>query len=133
MRIWKKKTHAWNRLGERNSGGRWGKYRSHRDHLRKIIRKSRRLHEKKIAENARQNKRAFFKYVNSRMTVRPEITAMKTVDNEIVEEDADIVETVVTYFSTVHTDHRGELMPDMMDMTDKHIQDISITPELVTS
>ena len=133
MRIWIKKSHAWNRLGVRNSDGRWDEYKSHRDHLRKIIRKSRRLHEKKIAENARQNKRAFFKYVNSRMTVRPEITAMKTVDNEIVEEDADIVETIVDYFSTVHTDYRGEVMPDMMDMTDKHIRDITVTPELVAS
>ena len=64
MKIWKKKNHAWNRLGERNSRGRLNEYRTHRDHLRKIIRKSRRLYEKKIAENARQNKRAFFKYVN---------------------------------------------------------------------
>ena len=67
------------------------------------------------------------------MTVRPEITAMKTVDNEMVEEDADIVETIVSYFSTVHTDYRGEVMPDMRDMTDKHIQDITVTPELVAS
>ena len=116
-------------------GTEWGKgvhkYSHHRDHLRKIIRKSRRLYEKRIAENARKNKRAFFKYVNSRLTVRPEITAMKTVNGEIVEEDIDIVETMVSYFSTVHTNYRGEVMPDMPDMTDKRIQDIVVTPEMV--
>ena len=41
MKVWKKKAHAWNRVGERGSGGRWGEYRHHRDHLRKTIRKSR--------------------------------------------------------------------------------------------
>ena len=86
---------------------------------------------KNIAENARQNKRAFFKYVNLRLTVRPEITAMKTVNGEIAEEDIDIVETMVSYFSTVHTNYRGEVMPDMPDMTDKRIQDIVVTPEMV--
>ena len=37
MKIWKKKNHAWNRLGERNSRGRWNEYRTHRDHLRKLL------------------------------------------------------------------------------------------------
>ena len=116
---------------ERGSRGRWQEYGHHRDHLRKIIRKSRRLYEKNIAKNARQNKRAFFKYVNSRLTVRPEITAMKKSDGEIAEEDIDIVETMVSYFSTVHTNYRGDVMPDMPDMTDKKIQDIVVTPEKV--
>ena len=80
------------------------------------MRKSRRLHEKKIASNARQNKRSFFRYVNSRLTVRPEILAMKTVNNTIVE-DIDIGETMVSYFSTVHTNSRGEEMPEMSDIT----------------
>merc|ERR1712008_325235 len=87
MKIWKKKNCAWSRLRVRNSRERWRVYRKHRDHLRNIIRKSRRSHEKKIAKNSRNNKRGFFKYVNSRLTVRPEIMAIKTVDNVIVEED----------------------------------------------
>ena len=131
LKLWKRKNHAWKRLGVRSSRRRWDEYRHHRDRLRKAIRRSRRSHEKKIAGNARHNKRAFFKYVNSRLTVRPEITAMKTIDNGIVEEDADIAETMVSYFSTVHTNYRGEVMPEMQDVTDKQIQDIVITPELV--
>ena len=131
MKIWKKKAHAWNRVGERNSMSRWKEYANHRDHLRKAMRKSRRLYEKKIASNARQNKRSFFRYVNSRLTVRPEILAMKTVDNTIVDEDIDIGETMVSYFNTVHTNYRGEEMPEMSDMTNKQIKGIEITPELV--
>ena len=109
-----------------------GEYSHHRDHLRKIIRKSRRLYEKNIAENVRHNKRALLKYVNSNLTVRPEIKAMKTVDGKTAE-DIDIVETMVSYFSTVHTNYRHEVMLDMMVMSYKRIQDIVVTPEMVVN
>ena len=56
---------------------------------------------------------------------------MKTVNNTIVDEDIDIGETMVSYFSTVHTNYRGEEMPEMSDITNKQIKDIKITPELV--
>ena len=131
MKLWKKKKCAWDRIKERSSNRRWGIYRNHRDRLRKVIRQSRRLFEKKIAGNARHNKRVFFKYVNSRLTVRPEIMAMKTIENKIVEEDGDIAETIVSYFSTVHTSYRGEEMPEMQTMTEDQVDDIYITRELV--
>ena len=95
------------------------------------MRKARRSYEKKIAVNSRHNKRAFFKYVNSRLTVRPEIMAMKTTKNVIVEEEIEIAETMVTYFSTVHTNFRGEEMPEMQMMTDRQIGELNITPEMV--
>ena len=60
MKLWKKKKCAWDRIKERSSNRRWGIYRNHRDRLRKVIRQSRRLFEKKIAGNARHNKRFFF-------------------------------------------------------------------------
>ncbi|CAL4244482.1 unnamed protein product [Meganyctiphanes norvegica] len=86
---------------------------------------------KKITDNARQNKRAFFKYVNSRLTVRPEITAMKASDGRLVEEDNEVTKVLVQYFSSVHTSHRGEEMPEMQMMTDTQIGNITITPEMV--
>ena len=39
---------------------------------------------KKLAKEARYNRRAFFKYVNSRLTVRPEITEMQNKDGTLV-------------------------------------------------
>ena len=131
MKLWKKKKWAWERIVERSSNGRWRVYKKYRDMLRKEIRKSRRLFEKKIASNARHNKRGFFKYVNSRLTVRPEITAMKAGGNKIVEDDREIAETMVSYFSTVHTSYNGEEMPAMLPLTECKIEDINITAELV--
>ena len=95
------------------------------------IRKTKRVYEDKIAKNARADKKAFFKYVNSRLTVRPEITALKTTDNMIVEDDKDIVEVQVDYFSRVYTDFRGEQMPEMQNMTEAELTNIEITPEMV--
>ena len=81
--------------------------------------------------NSRHNMRAFFNYVNSRLTVRPEIMTMKMAENIIVEEDIDIAETMVTYFSMVHKNFRGEAMPEKKMMTDSQIGDFNITPEMV--
>ena len=99
--------------------------------LRKEIRRSRKLFENKIVSNARHNKRGFFKYVNSRLTERSEITAMKAGGNKIVEDDREIVETMVSYFSTVHTTYNGEEIPAMLPLTECKIEDINITAELV--
>ena len=131
MKLWKKKDCSWSRLQELNSKNRWKRYRRDRDKLSLNKRKAKRIHEGKIAKNARVNKKAFFKYVNSRLTVRPEIIALKKSDDTIVEEDKDIVEVQVDYFSTVYTAHRGERMPEMQEMTDAEITDINITPEMV--
>ena len=131
MKLWKKKNCSWSRLQELNSNNRWKRYRRDRDKLRTHIRKAKRVYEGKIAKNARTNMKAFFRYVNSRLTVRPEITALRTSDNKIVEEDKDIVEVQVDYFSTVYTSYKGEQMPEMQEMTEAKLDDIQITPEMV--
>ena len=69
--------------------------------------------------------------MNSRLTVRPEITALKTRDNKIVEDDKDIVEVLVDYFSTIYTDYRGEQMPEMQNMTEAELTNIEIASEIV--
>ena len=131
MKLWKKKRNSWTRVQEKYSKNSWKRYRRDRDKLSLNIRKEKRLYEGKIAKNARGNKKAFFKYVNSRLTVRPEITALRTSENTIVEEDKDIVEVQVDYFSTVYTEYKGEQMPEMQNMTEAEITNIEITAEMV--
>ena len=63
--------------------------------------------------------------------MRPEITALRKSDNTIVEEDKDIVEVQVDYFSTVYTEYKGEQMPEMQNMTEAEIINIEITTEMV--
>ena len=131
MRLWKKKHHAWKRFMEGNTNQGWNEYKKERNKLRKNIRKSRRLFERKIAKNAGKNKRSFFKYVNSRLTVRPEITAIKGDNGQQYENDKDICEEIAKYFNSVYLPQSSEEMPEMQEMTDVQIENIHITQEMV--
>ena len=131
MKLWKKKHYAWKRFHESNTNQGWNEYKKERNKLRKNIRKARRLFERNIAKNAGKNKRSFFKYVNSRLTVRPEITAIKGVNGQQLENDADISETLAKYFNSVYLPHSDEEMPEMHEMTDMQIGTIKVTQEMV--
>ena len=131
MGMWRKKQTTYERALRYGSRRNWRSYRDARDKLRKTMRKGRRKHEKMLSAEARNNKRAFFKYCNSRMTVKPEIITVKDQNGQLVDDDKEIAEVMVDYFSTVYTDHRGAQMPKMDDMTDEQIDDIIFTPESV--
>ena len=131
MKLWRKKQNAWERAQLNGTKGNWRAYKDARDILRKAMRKARRKHEKGVSDEARHNKRAFFKYINSRMTVRPEITALKAENGNLVEDDKEIVEVMVNYFNTVYTSYRGEIMPEMRSMTRCKLINIEITEEMV--
>ena len=94
MKQWKKKYYSWKRFNENNTNQGWSEYKKERDKLRRNIRKARRLFEKNIAKNSGKNKRSFFKYVNSRLTVRPEITTIKNENGQQLENDIDICEVI---------------------------------------
>ena len=129
MKLWKKKYHAWKRFSESNQG--WNEYKKERNKLRKNIRKARRLFERKLAKNAGTNKRSFFKYVNSRLTVRPEITTIKGENGLQLENDKDICETIAKYFNSVYLAQSSEEMPEMQQMTNAQIGTIIITEDMV--
>ena len=119
MKLWKKKYHAWKRFNETNQG--WNEYVRERNKLRKNIRKARRLYERKIAKNAGKNRRAFFKYVNSRLTVRPEITTIKDENGQQLDNDKDICEAIAIYFNSAYLPQSNEEMPEMQEMTNAQI------------
>jgi len=53
------------------------------------------LYEKRLAKGVRQNKRAFFRYVNSKLTVRPEISEMKNEHSMLIDTDEGIANIMV--------------------------------------
>mgnify|MGYP006124743153 CR=1 FL=1 len=61
------------------------------------------MYEKRLAKGVRNNKRAFFRYVNSKLTVRPEITELQNENGELIDTDEGITNIMVKYFSSVHT------------------------------
>ena len=61
------------------------------------------MYEKKIAKEARGNKRQFFKYVNSKLTVRPEVSSMQNEHGELIDNDKEICNILAKYFNSVYT------------------------------
>ncbi|CAL4067303.1 unnamed protein product, partial [Meganyctiphanes norvegica] len=131
MKLWKKKYNAWKRYTDRKGHYRYEEYKRETNKLKKQMRKAKRLYEKKLAKGVRYNKKAFYRYVNSKLTVRPEITEIQNENGTIVDVDKLICNIFGKYFSSVHTAASSDNMPDMMDMFDTEISSIEITQEEV--
>ena len=130
LRLWKKKHYAWSRYSTRKSPRRWREYRKEANKLKKNTRKARRLYERRIAADAKINKRAFFRYVNSRLTVRPEITAMRN-GNTVIEDDVGMTNVIGEFFSTVNAKPTTDELPYMPNLCDSQIGNISLSNEAV--
>ena len=126
MRYWKNKYHAWKRYSETKSYHRKQVYKRKADLFKKKARQAKRLYEKRLAKGVRHNRRAFFRYVNSKLTVRPEITEMKNEDGSLIDNDEGITSIMVKYFSSVHTAPSNDEMPEMNPMYEREIRNIEI-------
>ena len=131
MRLCKGKYHAWKRYLETKSYERYQAYRKEANMLRKKTRQAKRFYEKKIAKDARHNKRAFFRYVNSKLTVRPEVTEVQKENGELADKDEDICNIFGGYFSSVHTAHSDSEMPEMEEQYEREIGNLIISKECI--
>ena len=126
LKLWKKKHHAWNRYSNEKSQRKWRMYRKEANKLKKNTRKARRFYERKIAAESKTNKRAFFRYVNSKLTVRPEITAMKDKQGNLVEDDKEMTNIIGSYFKEVFSEEFTGEMPEMDSQSVNQIGEVNI-------
>ena len=133
MKKWKKKYFAWKRYTESKSFQRYREYKKEANSLKKDTRQAKRLYEKKIAKEASGNKRQFFRYVNSKLTVRPEITSMQNENGELIDNDKEICNILAKYFNSVYTPVSNDAMPTMNNMYESEIQNIEISREDIKS
>ena len=126
LKMWKKKYHAWNRYRNHKTQSNWWEYRRETNKLKKNTRKARMRYEKKIAADSKTNKRAFFRYVNSRLTVRPEITAMKNEQGLLIEDDKEMTDVIGKYFKEVFIEETTNEMPEMDPQCNIQIGEIQI-------
>ena len=131
MKQWKRKHRAWRQVVANNSNRSWRRYKEERNLLSKQIRKAKRVYEKKIAEDARHNKRAFYKYIKSKLTVRPEITQIRKGEGLYAESDKEIGDVMGEYFNSVHLPYYTGALPDMQQMVQRAIGELNITPKMV--
>ena len=129
LRKWKRKHFAWKRFTESRSYHSYQEYKKETNDLKKQARKAKRIFEKRLAKGARHNKKAFFRYVNSKLTVRPEISELQKENGDLVDKDNEICDTLGEYFSSVFSEpHIGQL-PDMNELFENVIGNINITRE----
>ena len=59
--------------------------------------------EKRLAKHSKQNKKAFYRYANSKLRTTTPIMNMK-VDGKMTQDEAKICDTMRSFFTSVHTD-----------------------------
>ena len=128
----RKKYFSWKRYMESNNSIRWREYVKDRNKYDKTERDERRKYEKSLATDIAENPKAFFNYVNSRLTVRPEIAALRNENGVMIFDDKEISNICNRYFHSVfNKPTEGEEMPEMNVLCEDSIRNITITPNMV--
>ena len=132
VRIFKRKYFAWQRYLEHDNSTRWREYVKERNKAVRIERDERRRYEKKLVKEIGKNRRGFFKYVNSRLTVRPELSALFNENGDLVHEEREMANICNYYFhSAFNNPTENEELPDMATACESNIRNIIVTVELV--
>ena len=97
-------------------------YKAETKKLKKNTRKAKRKYERKLAKQVRHNKRAFYRYVNSKLTVRPELREIQNENGNMVDREEDICNILGNYFSSVHTERWVGEFPDMNEQYDQSLK-----------
>ena len=131
VRAYKKKYFAWKRYMESPSSNKWQRYATDRNKANKTERDERRAYEKRLTDEIRTNRKGFFKYVNSKLTVRPEISTLINENGELVHDEKEMSNICNCTFHASFTRPTGEELPEMENLCDVHIRNIEISAEMV--
>ena len=116
---------------ETQSRGRTEEYRRADKEVKKLIRKSKREYEKKLAKGGPTNRRPFYAYVKrktkSRQTVGPLLDRAKNK----VTDNKGMVDLLNRYFSSVFTPDAGGPVPDAAPTVAPYIGDLRVTTAMV--
>ena len=129
---YKRKYHAWQRYMNHRRSERWRLYVRERNDAVRIARDEKRKFENKLAKEIGLNRRGFFKYVNSKLTVRPDISALTKENGELTHDEKDMCNVSNRYFHSAFTRPiDGEELPEMERLCDIDISNVEITPDIV--
>ena len=107
----------------------WEDFKRKRNDLRRLTRRLRRGHQKKIAKEAKSNPKLFWSYSNSQTKTREKVEDLRKPDGSVVTEDKDKADVLSSYFSSVFTrENRDLAIPRLMEHTPDHfLVDVDIT------
>ena len=132
VKAYRNKYFAWKRYIEHKISAKWRTYVRKRNAASKVERDERRAFEKRLAKEIGLNRRGFFKYVNSKLTVRPKISALINENGEMIHDDKEMCDLSNRYFhSSFNQPTHEEDLPDMDYLCNENIGDINMSPEVV--
>lgn len=91
------------------------------------------MYESNLASDRKMNAKCFWKYVNSRLKVRPVINAIRREDNSIADSNQEKCELFNKFFTSVFTKENCTTIPTFQfnENPPPHLDDIDITPAIV--
>lgn len=100
----------------------------------KAVRKAKRNLEKKLAKDAKNNPKPFYRYMNNQSKIHTKVGPLKDENGVIQTADSDLVKLLNTQFSSVFTaeDHSNLPIPEQVFSGSSPLTDHDITPVLVS-
>ena len=123
------KRYAFKQYKKYKTPANYDRYVSLRNQVKWGVRKSQKHKEAKIAREAKQNPKAFFSYVNSKIKTRDGIASLLKNDGSLTKNDEEKAETLNQFFHSVFTEEDKENLPTFKDKTDIFLTDITITQD----
>ena len=117
---------------EHRRSAKWRTYVRERNAASKVERDEKRAFEKRLAKEIGLNRRGFFKYVTSKLTVRPKTSALRNENGEMIHDDKEMCNLSNRYFhSLFNQPTQEEDSPDMDYLCNENIGDMNVSPEIV--
>ena len=134
LRKIKKKFNLYKRFLTTKCGQDYQKYVEARNECKRVIKKAKKNHEKKIAENSKSNPKMFWRYVQDKLKSNVGISVLHGPDGELKTTDKDKADVLNEYFSSVFTREDISSLPDVvkdMEFKDCSLTDLIISKEAV--
>ena len=99
----KKKYLLFKRFIDSDSSTDYKEYIKMRNDVTKLIKRSKILHEKKVASQSKKNPKSFWKHVNSFRKCRENVSALQREDGSLATSDQEKADMLIKFFSSVLT------------------------------
>ena len=134
LRKIKKKYNLYKRFLNTKSGQDYQRYIEARNECKRVVKRAKKNHEKKVAENSKSNPKMFWRYVQDKMKSNVGISVLHGPDGELKSTDKDKADALNEYFSSVFTREDISSLPEVekdLKFKDYSLTDILITKEAV--
>lgn len=119
---------AWARVRRRNTERNWNKYKQERNRYVNIIREVKKNYEKNIVNKCESDPKLFYRYINSKLKVKKQITKLR-VDDKTYENVTDMCEVMNNGMGSVFNKDEIFDEPQIGELEDEGLSRVEITRE----